>query len=469
MSHRTLRRTALALALSTASAAQAGALLDLYSQALVNDKTLQAAGFQRDAALEARPQAIAPLLPQINGQGSYSLQESTSSYSTSRFGSPQPTTITQESETSDRTLSLSLNQTIFDWAAFTKFGQSGSQLALAETGYQAAQQDLILRTAQGYFNVLTATETLRAAQAQNAAIGRQLEQSKQRFEVGLSAITDVQDAQARFDLAVAQQLQAESALSSAQRALSQITGVADNNVIAVREDLPLTGPQPPKASDWSDAARQSNLAVVAAQLSKTIADADVRIARSRHLPTLGLQAGYSDSEGDNTTDGIKSPTSSDGSQIQAILNVPIFSGGATQSGVRVARAAQGQRQAEYDNAVRSAERNAGDAYQGVLTGISTIKAYKAAVTSTRTALEASEVGLQVGTRTAIDVLNAQQQLYAAESNYARSRYDYLQAVLQLKAAAGRLKQADLAEIDALLVPNERRGGVVRGADGATPQ
>lgn len=469
MSHRTLRRTALALALSTASAAQAGALLDLYGQALSNDKTLQAAGFQRDAALEARPQAIAPLLPQINGQGSYTLQDQTSTFSTARAGSPQPMTVTQEIENQDRTLSLSLNQAIFDWAAFTRLKQSGSQLALAETGYQAAQQDLILRTAQGYFNVLTATETLRAAQAQNAAIGRQLEQSKQRFEVGLSAITDVQDAQARFDLAVAQQLQAESALSSAQRALSQITGAADNSVIAVREDLPLTGPQPPKASDWSDAARQSNLAVLAAQLSKTIADADVGIARARHLPTVGLQAGYSDSEGDNTTNGSKTPTSGDGTQIQAILNVPIFSGGATQSGVRVARAAQGQRQAEYDDAVRTAERNAGDAYQGVLTGISTIKAFKAAVTSTRTALEASEVGLHVGTRTAIDVLNAQQQLYAAESNYAKSRYDYLLAVLQLKAAAGRLQQADLAEIDALLVPSLRRGGVVRNADGVAPQ
>ncbi len=310
---------------------------------------------------------------------------------------------------------------------------------------------MILRTAQGYFNVLTAAETLRAAEAQNNAIGRQLEQSKQRFEVGLSAITDVQDAQARSDLAIAQQLQADQALSAARRALSQITGAAENKVSAVREDLPLTGPDPLTPAVWSDAARQGNLSVLAAQLSKNISDADVKIARARHLPTVGLQAGYTDNEGDSTTDGRKSPTSSDGTQVQAILTIPIFSGGATQSGVRSAIAVQNQRLAEYENTVRTAERSAGDAYQGVLTGISTVKAFKAAVTSTRTALEASEVGLQVGTRTAIDVLNAQQQLYAAESNYAKSRYDYLTAVLQLKAAAGRLKEADLAEIDRLLV------------------
>ncbi len=448
---RTLRLTAFALALSAASTAHAGALLDLYDQAERNDKTLQAAGYQRDAALEARPQAIAPLLPQINGQGTYALQEQNSSYSTARFGSPQPMTITQKNEVEERTLSLSLSQAVFDWAAFTRLKQSGSQLALAETSYQAARQDLILRTAQAYFNVLTAAETLRAADAQKAAIGRQWEQSKQRFEVGLSAITDVQDAQARSDLAIAQQLQAEQALSAARRALTQITGQADGEVVPVREDLPLTGPDPLTPQVWSDAAREGNLAVLAAQLVKKIADDEVRIARSRHLPTIGIQAGYTEAEGDSTTDGNKSPTESDGTQVQAILTVPIFAGGAVQSGVRAAAATRNQRLAEYENTVRSAERSAGDAYQGVITGISSVKAFKAAVISTRTALEASEVGLQVGTRTAIDVLNAQQLLYAAESNYAQSRYNYLLSILQLKAAAGRLKEADLAEIDRLLI------------------
>ncbi len=451
MTFRTFRRTALAVALSCAGSAHAGALLDLYAQAEANDETLRSATFQRDAALESRPQALAALLPQVNGVGSYALQDNSNSYSTARFGSPNPTTISQNSNTDDRVLSLSLSQAIFDWAAFTRLKQSDSQLALAETSYQAARQDLILRTAQAYFNVLTATETLRAADAQSAAISRQLEQSKQRFDVGLSAITDVQDAQARFDLATAQQLQADSVLSSSRRALTQITGAVENKVVAVRVDLPLTGPEPLTPALWSDAARLANLSVVAAQLRDSIAEADVTIARSRHLPTLGLSAGYSESAGHYKISGNKSPTSSDGSQIQATLTVPIFAGGAVQSGVRVARASLGQRQAEYANAVRTAERSTGDAYQGVLTGIATVNAYKAAVVSTRTALEASEVGLQVGTRTGIDVLNAQQLLYAAESNYAQSRYNYLLSILQLKLAVGRLQATDLAEIDRLLV------------------
>lgn len=451
MNFSTLRSTVIALVVVASGPAHAGALLDLYTQAAANDKTLQAAAFARDVGLEARPQALAPLLPQLNGQASYTLQDSNSSYSTARFGSPNPVTVTQTAKTDDRTLSVSLSQALFDWGAFTRLKQSSSQLALAETSYLAARQDLILRTAQAYFTVLTAAETLRAADAQNAAIGRQLEQSKQRFEVGLSAITDVQDAQARYDLAVAQQLQADSALSSARRALAQITGSTDNKVIAVREDLPLTGPDPLTPASWIEEARKGNLLVLAAELRDTIAEADVKIARARHLPTLGLTAGYSDTEGNYDSGRNKSPTSSDGTQIQATLNIPIYAGGTVQSGVRVARATEGQRRAEYQDALRSAERNAGDAYQGVLTGIASVNAFKAAVTSTRTALEASEVGLQVGTRTAIDVLNAQQQLYAAESNYAQSRYNYLLSVLQLKLAAGRLSEADLANIDRLLV------------------
>ena len=448
---RTLRRTAFALALSATAQAQAGALLDLYGQAETNDKLLEAAAFQRDAAKEARPQAWAALLPQVNGQASYTVAEQNTTFSTLRFGSPVDQAVTQKNESEERALSVSLSQALFDWAAFSRLKQSDSQVALAATGYEVARQDLILRTAQSYFNVLTAAETLRAAQAQNAAIGRQLEQSKQRFEVGLSAITDVQDAQARSDLAIAQELQAETALAAARRALAQITGAADNKVVAVREDLPLAGPDPLELGTWIEAARQSNLGVLAARLTETVAAAEVRIARARHLPTLGLQAGYADNDGDLTTDGVKTPTKSDGSQIQAVLNIPIFSGGATQSGVRAALATRNQRTAEADNAVRTAERNTGDAYQNVLSGISQVKAFKAAVTSSKTALEASEVGLQVGTRTSIDVLNAQQQLYTAESNYAQARYGYLLAVLQLKAAAGRLKVQDLAEIDRLLV------------------
>jgi outer membrane protein len=179
----------------------------------------------------------------------------------------------------------------------------------------------------------------------------------------------------------------------------------------------------------------------------------VTIARAKHLPTVSLQGGYSKSNNDFTSNGLKSPQSSNGTNVQAVLNIPIFAGGAIASAARASNAIYQQRATQYQDAMRTAERSAGDAYQAVLTGISSVKAYKAAVTSNRTAVEASQVGQQVGTRTAVDVLNAQQLLYAAESSYAQARYTYLLSVLQLKQTAGRLIEADLAEIDRLLVDN----------------
>jgi outer membrane protein len=175
-----LRRSVFALFAACAGQAHAGALLEVLARAETSDQTLSAATFQRDAAREARPQAISALLPQVGGQATYTVQEQNTSYSTARFGSPTPVTLTQKNEVEERGLSVSLSQAIFDWAAFTRLKQSDKQLALAEPAYEAARQDLILRVAQAYFNVLTASETLRAANAQQAAISRQLEQSRQR-------------------------------------------------------------------------------------------------------------------------------------------------------------------------------------------------------------------------------------------------------------------------------------------------
>ena len=443
--------TALLASTLTATPAQAGALLDVYEKGLAQDKTLEAARYARDAAVEARPQALSLLLPQLSGTGSYSYDQTTQSYSTARFGSPQPVTVSQKSKTDGTSYGLNLTQTVFDWSAITKLRQSDDAVALAETTYRAAQQDLIFRTAQAYFNVLTAADTLRAAVAQNQAIGQQLEQFRQRFEVGLSAITDVQDAQARYDLTVATQLQAETALASAKRVLAQLTGSNDNVVTTVRDDLPLVGPDPQSPVAWAEAARKDNPLVLEAQLAAAIAERDVTIARAKGLPTVGLQGGYSRSDNNYTSNGATSPQSSYGPSVQAVLTVPIYTGGAIASGTRAANATYLQRQTQFVDAQRTAERSAGDAYQAVLTGISSVNAYRAAVISNRTAVEASQVGQQVGTRTAVDVLNAEQLLYAAESSYAQARYTYLLSVLQLKETAGRLTEQDLAEVDRLLV------------------
>lgn len=436
----------------SAQAAQANALLDIYQQALVNDKTLEAAQFQRDAALEARPQAIAGLLPQISGRASYTHQDSESSFSTRSFGQANASTITQKSKANEQAYSLSLSQALFDWAAIQKLRQSGDQVALAETAYRAAQQSLIQRVATAYFNVLAAADTLRFSEAENTAVGRQLEQSRQRFEVGLSAITDVQEAQARYDLTVASRINAETALASSNRVLLELTGAADSKLASVPEEFPMAGPDPLTPETWIEAARRDNLNVLAARLQAEVAKGDVKQARAKHLPTLHLEAGYSDSDASDTKiDGADSPRTNKGSQIALVARLPIFAGGAVRSGVRAATSTASQRQAQFESATRTAERQTGDAYQGVLAGISRVKAFKQAVLSSQTALEASEVGLSVGARTSIDVLNAQQQLYGAQRDYARARYDYLLSVLNLKLSAGRLAEADLAEIDRLLI------------------
>ena len=443
---------ACSIALATslaASPAQANALLDAYQKALSNDKTLQAAEFQRDALLEARPQARAAYLPQIGAQGSITQQDSNSTFSSAQFGAGNSSQ-TQSTKSTKNAYSVSLTQALFNWEAIQRLRQSTDQIALAETSYRAAQQTLILRVAQAYFNVLAAADNLQFSIAENTAVGRQLEQSKQRFDVGLSAITDVQEAQSRYDLTVAQQIDADTALASAKRVLTTITA-SDDALTGLREDLPLTGPDPDTPATWIEAARRDNLSVLAARLVADIAKTDIKAVRAKHLPTLSIEAGYSSSDASDTKiNGNSAPSTNDGTSVALVARLPIFAGGAVQSGVRAASSTYAQRTAEFENATRTAERQTGDAYQGVLAGISRVKAYKQAVLSTKTALEASEVGLQVGARTSIDVLNAQREVSNAERTYSRARYDYLLAILSLKQSAGRLNEADLAEIDRVL-------------------
>ncbi|MES0874552.1 TolC family outer membrane protein [Sinimarinibacterium sp. HSW-8] len=422
--------------------AHANDLMRVYALAVQNDASFRAARHARDAAIEARPQARAALLPQIGG--SYGYSESREK-GTEAFQNLPETPIDRDS--TNRGLTITLNQAVFDWAAFQRLRQSGEQVALANTTLRNAEQQLLLRTAEAYFAVLSATDALRSSQAEQQAVERQLEQAKKRFEVGLSAITDVQEAQARYDLTVARVLEAEQALAQAREALTEITGEATAGIAPLREEFPLPTPQPTEVGHWVEAAKQGNLDVLAARHAAEIAARGVDVARSGHLPTLGAQLQYQDF----TAEGSRFSGQTESESVTLQLNVPIFAGGATRSGVRQAIATREQRRSELDAQERLVERNTRDAYQGVVTGAARVKAFKQAVVSSRTALQASETGLEVGTRTAVDVLNAQQQLYAAERDYLRSRYDYLLAVLRLKAATGRLTDADLREIDRLLI------------------
>lgn len=432
---------ALCLALA-APAAPANELIRVYDLAVQNDPTLAAAAHQRDAGLEAKPQARAAFLPQISA--SYGRNKETSEGTESFAGLPE-TSFDRDGDADATTLTL--NQTVFSWEAIQALRQSSDQVALAETGYRAAEQGLVLRLAEAYFGVLSAADNLRSADAENKAVERQLEQAKKRFEVGLSAITEVQEAQARFDLTTASLLAAEQALVSAKEGLATITGQSSDRFVSLQEDIPLPAPDPADVNAWVSAARENNLELLSAKLSSDIASKGVEIARARHYPTVGAQAQYQDASSEGSRFSGDSKTKTVGVQ----LNVPIFSGGATQSGVRSAQATYEQRQSEYEAKKRAIDKQTRDAYQGVLTGAAQVKAFKQAVLSNTTAVEASETGLQVGARTAVDVLNSQQQLYAAQRNYSKSRYDYLLNVLRLKASAGRLSSRDLAEVDRLLV------------------
>ncbi|HSW15431.1 MAG TPA: TolC family outer membrane protein [Solimonas sp.] len=432
------------------TAASANELLKVYEQALQNDATWQAAQHARDAAVEAKPQARAALLPQLGANATQSIQEST----IHTEGSPSREVPRDEPWSA----SLNLSQSVFDWASIQQLRQSDDQVALAETSLRAAAQNLRLRVAEAYFNVLAAADTLRSSQDENQAFKRQLELAQARFEVGLSAITEVQEAQARHDLTNASLIQAQQTLDTARSALAEITGAAYQPTARLQDELPLAAPQPADIEAWVKTAQDNNLDVLGARLAADFARKGIQVARAGHYPTLDLSASTSVSESsssnfDPATGTLASTTDrrTDADRVALTLNLPLFSGLATQSRVRQAVSTREQRDAEYDGARRLVERQTRDAYLGVNSGAARVGALKQAVVSATTALEAAQSGLEVGTRTFIDVLNAQQLLSAAQRDYYRSRYDYLLARLRLRQAGGTLGDADIGMVDGLLV------------------
>lgn len=444
------------LALSTSSA-WANELVNVYRLAVDNDAQIAAAAHQRDAALEARPQARAALLPLISGSYGYQQGRTKGSFIQTyqtESGDVLPLRQSIDADTTDNNLNISLQQPVFDWAAFMRLSKSADQLSLAQATYRSSEQNLLLRSARAYFDYLAANDDLRYTRAQKASLDRQLEQAKKRFEVGLSAITDVQEAQASYDVVLADVIAGEQKLASAREALLEITGQRDAALVPLREEIPLPGPQPENVDDWLGVARDNNYDLAIARVNAKLAGFDVDIARAAHYPTLSLVGQYSDVEQDQDQRGGLIGDQNQkfhGPAVGLQVNLPIFSGFAVRSQVRQAQSVEEQRKSELLGAERSVSRQTRDAYLAVLTGSARVKALKQAVISNQTALQASETGLEVGTRTTVDVLNAQSLLFSAQRDYARARYDYLVSILTLKSAAGRLTESDLAEIDQLLV------------------
>ena len=453
----------LVLALATPALLNAASLLEVYQQALQSDPLIHEAEARRLAALEALPQARGALFPQINAAGSWEQRSSTGT-SIGEDQQGNPATFTSETTAETTGWNVGLRQTVFRWDQIVGLKQAGKIVAKAEADREAAQQDLIIRVAARYFEVLGAEDRLTSIHADRLAIARQLEQAKQRFEVGLIAITDVQESQAAYDSSVASEIQAKRELATARNFLREITGEYVSTLSAPGEKFPLPNPNPADEQSWIDLAMGQNLVLVSSRLDEQIARDEIAFRRTGHYPTIDFVAGYGDSEttrSDQIINGF--PVSdlksdSQGDSISLEVTFPLFAGGRTSSRVREAVYLHRASREQLQRVTRETERATRDAYLGVLSEISRVKALEQAVASSRTALEATQAGFDVGTRTIVDVLNSQRALFIAITNYYQSRYVYIGNVLLLKQAAGTLQIQDLEEIDRWLedrVPPEK--------------
>lgn len=457
------------LSAQAASSPDATDLLEVYQRALQNDPVIREAEANRLATLENKPQARAGLLPQLLATAGYS--QSDTDFTRGQFVTEDdndpltvdpviPVTIaTAGRDVRTTQWNVSLRQALFRWDRWVGLKRADKQVAQAEVQFKAAQQDLLARTAQRYFDVLAAQDTLEAAEATLEAFSRQLEQADKRFEVGLIAITDVQEARAARDQASASVIAAKRSLATRQEFLRELTGESFGNLAKPSDEIPLRQPDPASEEDWVKAALEQNLNLLAARLQTEIAKDDIRVARAGHLPTLDLVArkGRSEDEGGResvTSRGVTSPSITEQEQETGVigleLNFPIFSGGSTQSQVRQRVYLHRAARERSERTARETERETRDAYLGVLSDIARVRALRQAVESSQTALQATEAGFEVGTRTTVDVLDARRRLFDAQTNYARSRYDYIINLLRLKIATGDLAETDLQEVNGWL-------------------
>jgi outer membrane protein len=448
---RYLAFTAMALA---ADAAGANDLRQLYALALLRDASLQAAVFQRDAAIESRPQALAQWLPQISASTSAARERFSFDVSQQLPGNPlsivgcalSSTGTTQQCSGTQRAFGLNLAQTLWSYQAFSQLKEASFQSAAAEAALQGARQSLVLRLARVYFRILSAADQLATDRSEREAFGNLLSQALGRERTGVGPRSDVDQAQAFYDATEQGVIDAQNALDDADLALTEIVGPHGASLAPLREEIPLEAPDPPSAEDWVASARADNPDVRSAQLTMEAASREIGAQRGRALPTLSLSGSGSKITQDAVLGGDQRLDT-----VAISFNWPLLQGGAIASAVRQARALHQRAQALYDSTQRDAERQTRAAYRGIVSGIQRIGAARRAVESGKHAVEASRRNVEFGTGTEFELLNAQNNYYAALRAYSQSRYDYLTSVLTLKQQAGRLSEHDLAAIDDLLV------------------
>ncbi|MBT8118177.1 MAG: TolC family outer membrane protein [Gammaproteobacteria bacterium] len=413
------------------------------------DTTFQAAFAGYLAASEASTQSTSAVLPQLGFNAYYQRGDTEND----RDG-----TVTKSENNSDG-YSLNLNQVIFDKTTFDNLDQGDALVAKAVADLEVAKQDTIVRVATAYFEVLTAIDTLETATAERVAIGKQLEQSTERFNVGLSAITDVKEQQASYDVSKADEIIAINDLSNKREALRFIINTYPENLKVADEEMPLVIPEPMNIDAWVDKSMQNNFSILSANYSLEAAQSAYDGSKGGHYPTLSLNASYgvnSIGERDFGIGTVIPPYDNTDTKVILNLDVPIYSGGLTSSTVRQRASERDQAQALLEQERRRTTGLARSAYLSLEADIANVKARKQAVISTQTSLDATLAGYDAGTRTSVDVLLSQRQLFSAQRDYSVARYTYLSNSLRLKQVAGILKPEDIDAINQWLIERPAR-------------
>ena len=422
--------------------AQAADLIQVYQQALANDAAYASARAAAAAGRERITQGRAGLLPTVGVSGD--ITKNNADF-TNWDNNPL---LRGGSNLRTKDIQVTLQQPLFRWDRWETYQQSKLQQAISEAQFAQAQQDLITRVSQAYFDVLAAQDTLESTRAQKAAVTEQLASAKRNFEVGTQTITDTHEAQAAYDLVVSQEIAAVNDLESKKTALQAIIGTPPAALATLRTGVNLTAPQPVNVDQWVSAAENQNYAVTVAQLQLESAKRDISKNRAGHYPTLDLVAASTHRDVNGQISGSSGKSNNNSIGIQ--YSIPIFSGFAVTSKVRESIALEDKARNDLEANRRNAALVARQSFLGVNSGLAQVKALEAAEVSSNSSLESNKLGYQVGVRINIDVLNAQRQLYQTRTQLALARYNTILAGLKLKAAAGSLREEDLQPINALL-------------------
>lgn len=434
-----------------AGSAQATNLLDVLDIALQKDPALQAAKYNQEASMEVKKQAFSAFLPQVSG--SWSRSKSFGQSSTfGRFG-----TVKSPDSESD-SWGVRLSQSVYDQRNFIRLRQADLQQARGLAGLDVAKQDFFIRVAQGYFDVLSNVDAVALAKAEEKAIGRQLDQAEQRYEVGLAAITDVHEARASFDASRASVIAAKNTLDDSKEALFEITQSYFESLDALPENIEEVPLEAANLADWERLGLSHNPDLGVAKIDAELAELSFKEQRAGHYPTVSLSLSHNNNTNKDIT--LSSPNNpgsfitddreSKGNSAGISVSIPIFEGGRTSS---LTRQSKLQYRAAMENLSRSefsTVRKIRSAFHNVKAGWSSVQARKLAVTSAKSAEQATVAGFDVGTRNIVEVLNAQRSLYQSQRNYSQAKHNYLLNILRLKRAVGKLRQQDLDTINRLL-------------------